>query len=96
MDLVARVRRVVAVMEHVAKGTDGSIDPKLLKACALPLTGKGAVDTIITEFGGFTIAKKTEGTALVEMAPGMTVEEFAAKTGASFRIALSKMDSHDH
>jgi 3-oxoacid CoA-transferase subunit B len=88
MDLVAGVKRVVVVMEHVAKGKDGSIDPKLLKACTLPLTGKGVVDIIITDFGVFTIDKKGGGMALTEIAPEMTVQEIAAKTGANFRVAL--------
>ena len=61
MDLVAGVRRVVVVMEHVATGRDGSIDPKLLEASTLPLTGKGVVDTIITDLGVFTIERKGEG-----------------------------------
>lgn len=88
MDLVAGVKRVVVVMEHVAKGKDGSIDPKLLKACTLPLTGKGVVDTIITDYGVFSIDKKGGGMALIEVAPEMTVHEIAAKTGANFRVAL--------
>ena len=89
MDLVAGVRRVVVVMEHVATGRDGSIDPKLLEACTLPLTGKGVVDTIITDLGVFTIEKKGRGMTLIEMAPEMTVKEITAKTGANFRVALS-------
>jgi 3-oxoacid CoA-transferase subunit B len=92
MDLVAGVKKVVVVMEHVAKGKDGSIDPKLLKACTLPLTGKGVVDTIITDCGVFTIDKKGGGMTLIELAPEMTVEEITSKTGANFHVALSGVD----
>jgi 3-oxoacid CoA-transferase subunit B len=88
MDLVAGVKRVVVVMEHVAKSRDGSIDPKVLKACSLPLTGKGVVDTIITDFGVFTIDKEGGGMTLIEVAPDMTVEEIVARTEANFRVSL--------
>jgi 3-oxoacid CoA-transferase subunit B len=88
MDLVAGVKRVVVVMEHVAKSKDGSIDPKVLKACSLPLTGKGVVDMIITDFGVFTIDKEGGGMTLIEVAPDMTVEEIVARTEANFRVSL--------
>jgi 3-oxoacid CoA-transferase subunit B len=88
MDLVAGVKRVVVVMEHVAKSKDGSIDLKVLKACSLPLTGKGVVDMIITDFGVFTIDKEGGGMTLIEVAPDMTVEEIVARTEANFRVSL--------
>ncbi|MCS6892803.1 MAG: CoA transferase subunit B [Rhodovarius sp.] len=84
MDLVAGVKRVIVTMEHTAGGK-----PKLLSRCTLPLTGCRVVDMVITDLGVFTIAKRGEpDLALVELAPGVTVEEIAAKTEAPFRIAL--------
>jgi 3-oxoacid CoA-transferase subunit B len=87
MDLVAGVRNVVVVMEHVAK--DG---PKLLKKCTLPLTGAGVVDLVITDLGVFSIDKKASGMRLIELAEGVSLEEIKAKTEASFTVApeLSK------
>ena len=85
MDLVAGVKRIVVVMEHAAK--DGS---KLLHACNLPLTGRRVVDLVITDLGVFTIDKHgSNGMALVELAPGVTLDEVAGKTEASYRVALS-------
>ncbi len=75
MDLVAGVRRVVVVMDHVSKQGD----PKILPACALPLTGKACVDLIITDLA--VIACDKPGLRLVECAPGVTPEEVRAKTG---------------
>ncbi len=82
MDLVAGVKRVVVVMEHAAK--DGS--PKLLKKCGLPLTGVRVVDRVISDLGVFDVDKKGEGgLALLEMAPGVTLDEIRAKTEAEVR-----------
>ena len=84
MDLVAGVKRVVVVMEHSAK--DG---PKLLKTCNLPLTGARVVDLVITDLAVFTIDKHGyRGMALIELATGVTLEEIAAKTQATYRVAL--------
>ena len=84
MDLVAGVKRVVVVMEHSAK--DG---PKLLKKCLLPLTGERVVDMVVTDLAVFTIDKHgKDGMALIETAPGVTLEEIAAKTQAAYRVAL--------
>jgi 3-oxoacid CoA-transferase subunit B len=80
MDLVAGVKRVVVVMEHAAK--DGS--PKLLKACQLPLTGVRVVDRVISDLGVFDIDKKGDGPVrVVALAPGVSIEEVRAKTGAA-------------
>ena len=85
MDLVAGVKRVVVVMEHCAK--DGA--PKLLKRCALPLTGVGVVDLAITDLGVFEIDKRGRGPMrLIELADGVKLDEIAAKTEAAFVNAL--------
>src|SRR5215470_8178547 len=84
MDLVAGVKRVVVVMEHSAKN-----EAKLLKRCTLPLTGAGVVDMVITDLGVFEIDKKGGGgMTLVELSPGVTVEDIKAKTQASYRSAV--------
>ncbi len=83
MDLVAGVKRVVAVMDHCEK--TGA--PKLLKQCTLPLTGKAVVDTLITDLGVFSIGRGA-GVKLLELAPGVTLDEVKAKTEAEFEVAL--------
>ena len=79
MDLVAGVRRVVVLMEHTAGGK-----PKLLKRCTLPLTGAGVVDKVISELGVCDITP--QGVMLVDIAPGVTVEEIRQKTEAAFTV----------
>ena len=84
MDLVAGVKRVVVVMEH----TEKSGAPKLLPACDLPLTGKAVVDLLVSDLGVFDINRGRTPVRLTAMAPGVTVDEVKAKTGASFEVAL--------
>jgi 3-oxoacid CoA-transferase subunit B len=84
MDLVAGVRRVVVVMDHVEK----SGAPKFLKACTLPLTGAGVVDLLITDVAVFEIDRKGAGATLIELAPGVSVDELRAKTEAAFAVAV--------
>jgi len=80
MDLVAGVKHVVVLMEHVAKKKDGTEEIKILPKCTLPLTGLGVINRIITDLGVLDITPK--GLKLVELAPGVTKEEIIAKTGA--------------
>jgi 3-oxoacid CoA-transferase subunit B len=84
MDLVAGVRHVVVLMEHVAKKKDGTEEIKILPKCTLPLTGLGVINRIITDLGVLDITPK--GLKLVELAPGVTTEEIIAKTGAPVDI----------
>ena len=84
MDLVAGVRRVVAVMEHCAK--DGS--PKILKQCTLPITGKSVVSLIITDLCVFEVKPNGGGLVLTELHPGVTLDDIRARTGAPFAVAL--------
>ena len=85
MDLVAGVPRVVVVMEHNEK--TGA--PKFKQECSLPLTGKGVVDLLITELGVFEIDRHgNKKPTLIELAPGVTLDEIKAKTEARFRTRL--------
>ena len=90
MDLVAGVKRVVVVMEHVAKNKDGTESPKLLEDCDLPLTGTHVVDLVITDLGVFTIDKHGDGgMRLIELADGVTEDEIRGKTEAAYTVALA-------
>ncbi|MEN9982782.1 MAG: hypothetical protein RI918_751 [Pseudomonadota bacterium] len=79
MDLVAGVKRVIVLMEHVAKKKDGTIDLKILPSCTLPLTGLGVVDRIITDLAVMDVTDA--GLKVVELAAGVTLEELQSKTG---------------
>ena len=80
MDLVAGVKKIIVVMEHTSK--DGS--PKFIPACTLPLTGKNVVDMIVTDLCVFQRPDHDSPFKLVELAPGVTAEEVAAKTTAHY------------
>lgn len=79
MDLVAGVKRVIVLMEHVARKKDGTEDLKIIPSCTLPLTGVGVVDRIITDLGVFDVVP--EGIRVVELAEGVTREFAQSKTG---------------
>ncbi len=81
MDLVAGVKTVVVLMEHVAKRKDGGIDLKILPACTLPLTGVGVVNLIVTDLAVIDVTP--QGLKVVELAPGVTREELQSKTGVA-------------
>jgi 3-oxoacid CoA-transferase subunit B len=83
MDLVAGVKKIIVVMEHTSKNGD----PKFIPACTLPLTGKNVVDMIITDLAVFQRPDHLSPFRLIETAPGVSVEEIAAKTTAHYEVA---------
>jgi len=85
MDLVAGVKKIIVVMEHVSKNGDS----KFIPACTLPLTGKNVVDMIVTDLCVFQRADHQSPFRLVELAPGVTAEEVAARTTAKYEVALA-------
>ncbi len=80
MDLVAGAKRLVVTMEHVSKKGEH----KILRKCTLPLTGMACVQRIISDYAVMDVTPK--GLRLVELAPGHTVEEVQAKTGATLIV----------
>ena len=80
MDLVAGVKKIIVVMEHVSKNGD----PKFIPECTLPLTGKNVVDMVITDLCVFHRPDHKSPFRLVELAPGVTGEEVREKTSANY------------
>jgi 3-oxoacid CoA-transferase subunit B len=80
MDLVARARRVVVIMDHAAKG--GA--PKILKECSLPLTGRAVVHRVITDLAVLDVTP--DGLFLRELAPGVTAREVQARTEPTLKV----------
>jgi 3-oxoacid CoA-transferase subunit B len=80
MDLVAGVKKIIVVMEHVSKNGD----PKFIPECTLPLTGRNVVDMIITDLCVFHRPDHDSPFRLIELAPGVTAEEVRQKTSASY------------
>jgi 3-oxoacid CoA-transferase B subunit len=80
MDLVAGVRKIIVVMEHVSKNGD----PKFIPECTLPLTGKNVVDLIITDLAVFRRPDHDSPFKLIELAPGVSGEEVREKTTAQY------------
>ena len=86
MDLVAGVKKVIVVMDHANKAGES----KVLERCSLPLTGAGVVDMIITDLCVMTCDKANGGgLTLIELAPGVSLDEVKAKTQAAFAVAPS-------
>ncbi len=80
MDLVAGVKKIIVVMDHNSKAGD----PKFIPECTLPLTGQNVVDMIVTNLGVFHRPDHSAPFKLIELAPGITADEIAAKTTAEY------------
>jgi 3-oxoacid CoA-transferase subunit B len=81
---VAGVKRVVVLMEHVARKKDGTTDLKILPQCTLPLTGVAVVERIITDLAVLDVTP--QGLQVIELAPGVTREALQAQTGVTLRF----------
>jgi len=88
MDLVAGVRRIIVLMEHISKGGDA----KFKRTCTLPLTGRGVVDMVVTDLAVFERTAKGGPFRLVELAPGVTADEVRAKTEAAYEVSVRTAD----
>ena len=84
MDLVAGVKKIIVVMDHTSKAGD----PKFIPECTLPLTGAGVVDMIITSLAVFYRPDKSAPFQLIELAPGVTLDDVSKNTTAAFDVAL--------
>lgn len=84
MDLVSNPEKtkVISVLEHCAR--DGS--PKIRKECSLPLTGSRCLSHIITDLAVFEVDRNAGELELIELAPGVTLDEVKAKTACDFRV----------
>jgi 3-oxoacid CoA-transferase B subunit len=89
MDLVAGVRQVIVVMEHVAKDGSAKFKPR----CALPLTGANVVDMLITDLAVFSRASRDVGFSLVELAPGVSESQVRERTGARYGLSIQQRPS---
>ena len=85
MDLVAGIKKVIVIMDHANKHGKS----KVLKRCTLPLTGAACVDMVITDLCVFDLDRKKGGLTLVELAPGVELDEVKAKTEADFKVGLA-------
>ena len=85
MDLVAGVKKIIVVMEHISKNGD----PKFIPSCTLPLTGQNVVDMIVTDLCVFQRPDHQTAFRLIELAPGVTADEVRAKTSAAYEDALA-------
>ena len=80
MDLVAGVKKIIVVMEHVSKNGE----PKFIPECTLPLTGRNVVDMVITDLAVFHRPDHASPFRLIELAPDVSAQEVAAKTTAHY------------
>ncbi len=90
MDLVAGVKYIVVVMDHVSKNGDA----KIRRQCSLPLTGKAVVNLIISDLAVIAVDYKAAGLTLIELASGVTMDEVIAKTDAP--LAIRSMTTLQH